>query len=98
MRVWDSVRSFFNPPNPKADALAEIIAAMARGEAALTKRMDSQKLLHEDLVQQFGIQQAATAKQLADLRAIVTQLGETAKQRPAIARTMAEVRRFTEGE
>ncbi len=95
MKVLDSLWSFFAPSNPKADALAEIIAAMARGEVALTKRMDTQTELHDDLVQQFGIQQAAVTKQLADLRAVVAEMREQAKARPAVARTMADVRLFT---
>ncbi len=93
--MWDSIRSVFSPANPKADALAETIAAMARCEAALTKRVDAQAELHDDLVRQFGIQQAAVNKQFADLRAVVAEMREQAKARPAVARNMAEVRRFT---
>jgi len=67
---------------------------MARGEAALTKRLDELTELHTDLVRQIGQQQQATEKQFADLRAIVAQLGEQAKAKPPRAGNMAEVRLF----
>lgn len=72
----------------------EFIAVLARGEAALTRRVDELAELHADLVRQIAIQQAETAKQLADIRAIVTQLGKQAKVKPTIAGNMAEIRRF----
>jgi hypothetical protein len=37
---------------------------------------------------------AGLEKQLSDLRAIVAQMGEQAKHKPAVARSMAEIRRF----
>ena len=97
MRISDWFRSIilrWLGTDLREAALGEIIAAISRGEAALTDRLNSLTELHDDLVRQFGIQQAATQKQFADLRAIVTQLGEQAKQKPAVAGNMADVRRF----
>ena len=97
MRISDWFRSIilrWLGTDLREAALGEIIAAMSRGEAALTDRLNSLTELHDDLVRQFGIQQAATQKQFADLRAIVTQLGEQAKQKPAVAGNMADIRRF----
>ncbi len=53
---------------------------------------------HQDLVRQVGLQQAATQKQFVDLRAIVAQNDAQARQKPLAARSMADIRRFTEGD
>jgi cell division septal protein FtsQ len=90
MRVWDRICWAFT----FLRNAEEIIAAMASVEAAITKRVDELTELHADLARQVGIQQGAVEKQLADLRAIVTQLGEQAKQKPVAAGNMADVRRF----
>ena len=90
MRFWNWFRSIFTWRRKTV----EFIAVLARGEAALTRRVDELAELHADLVRQIAIQQAETAKQLADIRAIVTQLGKQAKVKPTIAGNMAEIRRF----
>ena len=75
-------------------AIGEIIAAMSRSEVALTERIDALTELHKDLVRQVGLHRSDTLKQCTDLRAIVAQLGEQAKQKPAVAGNMADIRRF----
>ncbi len=81
----------YRTPNTAADA----VEALANSQAALTERLNVLTSLHVDLVQQVGSQNAAKDKQLNDLRAIVAQMGEQAKQKTAVARSMADIRRFT---
>ncbi len=105
MRLRDSIRSFFQAPEaPEPEPLSvedlatcqfDDIALLARGEQEMALRLSDLTERHEDLVRQVGIQQAGTARELSDLRNIITQLGEQAKQKPAAARNMAEIRRFT---
>lgn len=93
MRFWNWFRSIFTWRRKTT----ELIATMRHAEAALAQRMDVLGELHTDLVRQVGIQQGATGKQLADLRAIVSQLGEQAKAKPTVARNMADIRGFMGG-
>lgn len=86
MRLWVWIRQII--------ALPRIIEAQASSQAALTKRFDEMQELHDDLVRQHGIQQKDLLKQLADLRAIVANLDTQQKQRPAVARSMADIRQF----
>ena len=73
----------------------EIIAAMSRGEAGLTKRLEDLEAAVEDLVRQIGLQKRDLDKQLSDLRAVVAEASQQTKQKPVVARTMADIRRFT---
>ncbi len=94
MRVWDWIRAFFGAPQQ----IVELRAAISRSEARMLRQTDAQESSLREAIANLSQDLAETGrnheKQLSDLRAIVAQLGEQAKQKPPMAGSMADVRRF----
>ena len=98
MEFTDKIRRIWRAPQD-VDVVSQAIGALAATEAALTKRVDELLQRHEDLVRNIGIQRMSSDKQFGDMRAILAhQAEETKQQRPTVARTMAEIRRFTQAD
>jgi uncharacterized coiled-coil DUF342 family protein len=105
MRVSDWFRWLFTAYR-KPDAVTESVAILERVEKSLIARIAELNERHVDLVNHVGELQRKRAeidrghdKQLADLRAILANLNEQAKNaQPAVARSMADIRRFTGGD
>ena len=88
MRVWNWIKRLFAAYR-KPDTSMELIAALAKSQAALTERL-------EVIQNRMSETDASVAKQFTDIRAIIIVQAEVANKKPIQARNFREMQNFME--